>query len=240
LPTLSAAEDALDLVEMPDGSTSVRRNPVRVLVYSPTRLFGEGIAAFVGSIETVSAVQVEHDVVDLAAKMIAFDANLAIFDVTTPDAMPLARIAALGSDVATIALAVSEVAEQVIACADAGFAAYVPRTATIVELVSIIDQVIDGGTVCDPRIARSLFNELARRRPPSEKRGCDEPLTRREIETARLVGRGLSNKEIAHELNLSVATIKNHVHSVLLKLHVSRRTQVGTLLADSPWVLRLP
>lgn len=235
-----SVEPARDVVEVCDPSALRRREPVRVLVYSPTRLFGEGIAAFVGSIASVSAVRVEHEAGDLETKIVEFGASVAIFDVTTPDAIPLARIAALDPDVATIAMAVSEIAEEVIACADAGFAAYVPRTATIAQLVAIIDQVLEGGTVCDPRIARSLFNELARRRPASEKRGGDDSLTRREIETAKLLGRGLSNKEIAHELNLSVATIKNHVHAVLQKLQVSRRSQVSTLLAENPWILRLP
>ena len=220
---------------------SSRHGPVRVLVYSPTRLFGEGIAAFVGSIESVSAVRVEYELRDLEkSKILEFQASLAIFDVTSPQAIPLARIATLDSEVSTIAMAVPEIAEDVIACADAGFAAYVPRTATVSELAVIIDQVLKGGTVCDPRIARSLFNELARRRPKTENTGCDDYLTRREIKIARLLGRGLSNKEIAHELNLSVATIKNHVHAVLQKLQIDRRTQVTNLLVENPWILRLP
>jgi DNA-binding NarL/FixJ family response regulator len=100
-----------------------------------------------------------------------------------------------------------------------------------------MDHARKGGTVCDPRIARSLFDELARRRQTTRLFSPDKYLTRREIEIAKLLGRGSANKEIAEELHLSVATIKNHVHSVLHKLQVSRRSQVGNLLVENPWIL---
>ncbi len=51
----------------------------------------------------------------------------------------------------------------------------------------------------------------------------------------QLLGRGLSNKEIARELNLSTATIKHHVHGVLGKLKVTRRAQVIRHVQETTW-----
>jgi DNA-binding NarL/FixJ family response regulator len=48
-----------------------------------------------------------------------------------------------------------------------------------------------------------------------------------------LVERGSSNKEIARRLGISSATVKNHVHSILRKLHVSRRTEAIARLRNS-------
>jgi DNA-binding NarL/FixJ family response regulator len=59
--------------------------------------------------------------------------------------------------------------------------------------------------------------------PPSK------PLTGRQADVAHLVSRGLSNAEIAQHLGISVSTVKNHVHAVLQKLHVERRS--GLLFA---------
>jgi DNA-binding NarL/FixJ family response regulator len=214
---------------------------MRVLVYSPVRLFGEGISAFLQSIERVEAVLVEYDAMELETRVANFHADVALVDVTTRDVLTAAQIVrALCPDVTTVALAVAEVAEQVIACADAGFAAYIPRNASAAEMIEIVDLALQGETVCDRRIARSLFDELARRRSMTKQFGPDEYLTSREIETAKLLRRGFSNKEIAKELHLSVATIKNHVHSVLQKLQVRRRSEVANLLIENPWVLRLP
>jgi DNA-binding NarL/FixJ family response regulator len=56
------------------------------------------------------------------------------------------------------------------------------------------------------------------------------PLTAREREIALMVAKGASNKEIGAQLYLSVRTVENHVRSVLLKLGVARRTEVGAAL----------
>jgi DNA-binding NarL/FixJ family response regulator len=53
------------------------------------------------------------------------------------------------------------------------------------------------------------------------------PLTAREEEIVMLIDEGLSNKEIGQRLYIEVATVKNHVHSILEKLKVSRRTQAA-------------
>jgi DNA-binding NarL/FixJ family response regulator len=67
--------------------------------------------------------------------------------------------------------------------------------------------------------------------------GRDEPsralaLTRREREAAELIATGLSDKEIARRLNISLATAKLHVHNLLGKLNVQRRGQVVVRLNE--------
>jgi len=55
-------------------------------------------------------------------------------------------------------------------------------------------------------------------------------LTSRESEIAELLDEGLSNKEIAQRLSISLSTVKNHVHSILDKLQVTRRGEAVALL----------
>jgi two-component system, NarL family, nitrate/nitrite response regulator NarL len=52
-------------------------------------------------------------------------------------------------------------------------------------------------------------------------------LTARELDVLRLVEEGLSNKEIAKALSIELATVKNHVHNILEKLNVNRRTEAA-------------
>ncbi|WP_052133072.1 LuxR C-terminal-related transcriptional regulator [Kocuria rosea] len=212
---------------------------MRVLVYSPVRVFGDCMAAFLESAECVAAVVTEHDVLNLDLKAIELGADVVLIDATTPKAHSVPRLVkVVCPDVSAIAVAVSEVPEEVIACAESGFDAYVPRTARPAEMIEIIHRVQRGEMVCDPRITRTLFHELARRRAADPPSTPDGRLTPREIEIARLIGRGAANKEIAAELHLSVATIKNHVHSVLRKLQVDNRAQIAMLLLENPLALR--
>lgn len=213
---------------------------MRVLVYSPVRLFSDCVAAFLELEDSVAAVVTEHNLHNLDLKAMQLGADVALVDVTAPEARAVAALVKVACpDVLTIAVAVTEVAAEVIACAESGFDAYVPRTASPAEMLETMHGVQRGETMCDPRIARTIFNELARRHFTQSPQDPDCYLTPREVEIARLLGQGAANKEIAVELHLSVATIKNHVHSVLRKLNVGSRAQVATLLLENPLALRL-
>ncbi|MEH6346905.1 MAG: helix-turn-helix transcriptional regulator [Bermanella sp.] len=59
-----------------------------------------------------------------------------------------------------------------------------------------------------------------------------EILTPQEINIARLLQQGLTNKEMAKQLGISPATIKNHISNIAQKLNVSRRSQINHCLAS--------
>ena len=59
-------------------------------------------------------------------------------------------------------------------------------------------------------------------------------LTRRERKVAELVGRGLTNREIAQRLVLSERTAQNHVQHILTKLGLANRTQIAAWYRDGP------
>ncbi len=84
--------------------------------------------------------------------------------------------------------------------------------------------------LCSPRITASLLRRVgalaAELRGPSP----NASLTAREVEVAELLDQGLSNKEIGQRLNIAVPTVKNHVHSILEKLHVHRRAEAAARL----------
>jgi DNA-binding NarL/FixJ family response regulator len=94
------------------------------------------------------------------------------------------------------------------------------------DLRRAIESAWNGEAICSPRVAADAFSRLARLsagRPPAPL----SELTPREQEVARLIEQGMSNKQIARRLVITLATVKNHVHNVLEKLRVRRRGEVG-------------
>lgn len=106
----------------------------------------------------------------------------------------------------------------------AGAAGYVPKSAPGDVLVQAIRLVMAGRTYLPVQAA-------ALRRSPSSASAPAEPigdlLTSRQIRVLKLLARGLSNKQIARELEISEITVKAHVSAIFRKLGVSNRTQAA-------------
>jgi DNA-binding NarL/FixJ family response regulator len=129
----------------------------------------------------------------------------------------------------------------VIACAEAGIAAYVAREGSLDDLVATLHSVMRGEARVSPRIAAVLLRRVGDMATGRAQRVRASPLTERETEIAGLVADGLSNKQIARRLRIRLPTVKNHVHNILEKLEVGRRTEIGAalgLVTEAPAAIR--
>lgn len=106
-----------------------------------------------------------------------------------------------------------------------------PAHAAILELAKAVGQ--DMGLTVDMSSQATLGQPLVvlrpRQGPPPEL----SELTKRELEVARLVAKGMRNKEIAALLHISLATVKDHVHKVLRKAGVDSRTEIAALWPEA-------
>jgi DNA-binding NarL/FixJ family response regulator len=116
----------------------------------------------------------------------------------------------------------------------AGASGFLLKDATPEELLGAIRVVADGGALITPQVTRRLIAEFAARpgtgRP---NRRIADLLTERESEVLGLVGRGLSNAEIADRLVLSPLTSKTHVSRILTKLGLRDRAQLVVAAYES-------
>jgi DNA-binding NarL/FixJ family response regulator len=111
-----------------------------------------------------------------------------------------------------------------LAAVRSGAMGYVLQDASAADVVAAIRAVAGGHASCPPAYSRVLFDCVAGRGPgePASRR-AQWGLTRREQQLIPLIGRGLTNKEIAAHLSLSERTIKNHIHRILKKVGASDR-----------------
>lgn len=112
--------------------------------------------------------------------------------------------------------------EYVFALLEAGAEGYLLKTARPPELVDAIRAVHSGQSVLHPRVARKVVDRYV---SPGRKPADQEQLSERELEVLKLAARGLTNKEIAAELYLSVRTVQGHMGNILGKMGVSSRTE---------------
>ena len=115
--------------------------------------------------------------------------------------------------------------ELFLRCVRAGVSGYVLKEASANEVAAAVRSVAYDGAVCPPKFCAALFEEIASSGSQlGPYRGKSHfGLNRREQQLVKMISEGLSNKEIANQLNLSEQTVKNHVHRMLRKLGASDR-----------------
>ena len=136
--------------------------------------------------------------------------------------------------VRVIVLTTFDLDDYVYGALRAGASGFLLKDTTPEELLTAIRVVAVGGALIAPQVTRRLIAEFATRpgagRPDPRIAGV---LTDREIEVLELVGRGLSNAEIAAHLVLSPLTAKTHVSRILTKLGLRDRAQLVVAAYES-------
>ena len=151
--------------------------------------------------------------------------DVAIVDIAMPrlDGIQATReIKRRSASTAVLVLTAYDDDEYVFALLEAGAEGYLLKNARTSELIDAIRAVHAGQTVLHPRIARKVVNRYV---SPAHKAAVVDQLTERELEVLKLAAKGMSNKEIATTLFLSVRTVQGHVSNILSKMGVNSRTE---------------
>jgi DNA-binding NarL/FixJ family response regulator len=120
--------------------------------------------------------------------------------------------------------------EYVIGAFRSGASGFLLKTAPRDQLVAAVRTVHTGEALLAPASTRKLIEHYAQ--PPAESPMLVE-LSPRELEVLRLLARGLSNSEIAHELVVEHSTVKSHVARLLAKLDLRDRVQAVVFAYES-------
>jgi DNA-binding NarL/FixJ family response regulator len=203
---------------------------IRVYIVDDYRLFAEAIASLLDAREEISfmGLTVEPEEVLEKAHTIPVDVMLIDANLKTTDApLLIQNIKKELLNVKMIVIGLEDESETILEFVEAGASGYVLRDVSFDQLLETIKDVYHERTPCSPQIAASAF---ARIRQLSREQYNQESLQRvsltpREKHILSLIATGLSNKEIARKLFISISTVKNHVHNLFEKLHVHYRCE---------------
>lgn len=204
-----------------------------VLIVAGIRLYREGLALMLSQHPSLTVAALAADRDSARDYLARARADVVLLDLMTQDSALIARdLEHLFSPAPpVVALGMLETEQAMLSCVESGIAGLVRRDASLEELVDTVESAARGELRCSPHFAAALMRRVAALAAARESRLSIDRLTARECEIARLLQENLSNKEIAARLGIEVATVKNHVHNLLEKLKLHRRTDVARRVA---------
>jgi len=164
--------------------------------------------------------------------------DIVILDLSMPGGGLIAtrQIAAMDNPPKIAILTVSEDSNDVADALEAGATGYILKGVTASALTRSLRSIAEGEGFVSPGLASRVLLSIRKSDAPSGDKGKSvlSDLTHREEEILRRVAKGLSNKEIAAELNIQEKTVKHYMTSILSKLHARNRVEAA-LIAHEAW-----
>ncbi|HVN35157.1 MAG TPA: response regulator [Casimicrobiaceae bacterium] len=204
----------------------VQPAPVRVAVIDDHTLFRRGLIALLAREPELSVVGEAADGFEGIKVVAATQPDVVLLDLNMPGISGVEAIGAIRKDAPAaqvVMLTVSEDAQDLLAALRSGASGYLLKNIDGEFLVAAIRRAADGDSVISPEMTGKLVEQVR----GNVTRTPDDVLSTREREILVHIARGMSNKEIARELDVAESTVKIHVQHILRKLNLASRVQAA-------------
>jgi two-component system, NarL family, response regulator LiaR len=197
---------------------------IRILIVEDQRIVRDGLIALLEDEPEIAIVGETADGAQAVEAYARLQPDVVLMDLQMPEmdgAEATRRIRATDPDARILVLTTYATDEFIFKALRAGARGYLLKDVSADDLLAAIRAVHSGQTQLAPAVAERLVSGI--------NGSAVEPLTPRELEVLALMGRGLSNAEIADRLVIAPRTVKVHVQNVLAKLGASNRTEAVSL-----------
>jgi len=174
--------------------------------------------------EIVAEASDGEEAIKLATELLP---DVAIMDISMPKINGIEAIRILKRklpDIAIVVLTIYDDSDHVFSILEAGADAYLTKRVFGDEVLHAVYGVAAGETILGSASSKNLLKEALQNIAKSGRLDSGEELTYRELEILRLIANGISNRNVADQLSLSVRTVKNYLVGIFNKLNVSSRT----------------
>jgi len=209
---------------------------IRVVVADDQELVRSGFAMILDAQPDIEVVAEAGDGRQAVDAVREHAPDVLLLDIRMPrmDGIEAARIVCAETATRVVMLTTFDQDDYVYDALSAGASGFLLKDVRRDDLVHAVRVVAAGESLLAPTVTRRLIDDVVRRRVrPGPAAARLDVLTDRERETLLLLGRGLSNAEIAASLTVSEHTVKTHVSNVLSKLHLRDRVQAVIVAYES-------
>ncbi|MGD2143810.1 MAG: response regulator transcription factor [Anaerolineae bacterium] len=213
---------------------------IRVLLADDHAVVREGTRELLDreeGIEVVAEASDGRQAVQLAIKECP---DVVVMDFAMPELNGIEatrQIKAVSPGIAILVLTAYDSNQYIFAFLEAGAAGYLLKDVHVDELVEAIRAVHGGESILHPAIARKVINRFAQSEKAPVAAGSSlDQLTDRELEVLRLAAKGMSNREIARDLTISVRTVQTHLTNIFNKMGVGSRTEAVVHALRENWI----
>jgi two-component system nitrate/nitrite response regulator NarL len=204
---------------------------LKLFLLVENRLLREALAGIVRKQADFCVVGVDRYAPSVEKAVVESHSDILVADHATATIFPPNLIPdslSLAPEMKIVLLGMEEDAEIFLQAVRAGVSGYLLGDASAEETLAAIRRVAQGEAVCPPRLCMHLFQFVAREAQKGplvlNQRICAKlGLTPRQQQLVSFLARGLTNKEIAANLNLSEFTVKNHIHRIMRQLNAESR-----------------
>ncbi len=213
---------------------------IRVLLVDDHAVVRTGLKAFFDLLDDIEVVGEAADGSEGVAMTRRLRPDVVLMDLLMPNMDGVTAIGRIKAElpeteIVTMTSFIEE--EKVTAALEAGASGYVLKDAEADEVADAVRAAYAGEVHLDPAVARLLAQRMRHKKSPDEQ--LVEPLTDREKDVLRLLGQGMSNKDIGAALFITERTARTYVSNILGKLGLASRTQAALYavehkLVDAP------
>jgi len=212
---------------------------IRILLADDHALVREGTRELLEREEDLEVVAEAGDGEEAVRLAKSQRPDVAIVDIAMPKLSGIEatkQIKALCPATAVLILTAYDDDQYIYALLEAGAAGYLLKNVRRRDLIEAVRAVNAGESVLHPVIARKVLDRLARPSDKPSEDGTLESLTERELEVLKLAAKGMSNRDIARHLNLSIRTVQAHLSTVFNKMQVGSRTEAVVQALQRGWL----
>jgi len=175
--------------------------------------------------EVIAEANDGEEAVKLASELIP---DVVIMDISMPNLNGLEatrQIKAICSTIAILVLTVHSDKEHILSILQAGAGGYLTKSVYGDEVIHTVRALAAGETVLSPQVSQHILKYVFQHVTKPSSLDTGDKVTARETEILRLAAKGISNKDIAFRLGLSLRTVKGYLADLFLKLNVASRTE---------------